>query len=69
MVLATIAFIHLSVSTSMILVPSRDGVSHNPTEYTSPENCALGAQVLLQSVLGFDRIRAERRVIWSYQLV
>ena len=31
------------VLTSMIFVPCRDGVSHDPTEYTSPENCALGA--------------------------
>jgi len=27
------------VPTSMIFVPCRDGVSHNPVEYTSPENC------------------------------
>jgi hydantoinase/carbamoylase family amidase len=40
--------------TSMIFVPSRDGVSHNPHEYTSPEHCALGAQVLLDAVLHYD---------------
>jgi hydantoinase/carbamoylase family amidase len=40
--------------TSMIFVPSKDGISHNPNEYTSPEHCALGAQVLLQSVLFYD---------------
>ncbi|KAI0533425.1 hypothetical protein GGR58DRAFT_486722 [Xylaria digitata] len=44
--------------TSMIFVPSKNGVSHNPEEYTSPEDCALGAQVLMQSVLRFDRMRA-----------
>ncbi|KAI0441375.1 hypothetical protein F4803DRAFT_419274 [Xylaria telfairii] len=44
--------------TSMIFVPSRNGVSHNPEEYTSPEDCALGAEVLMQSVLRFDRMRA-----------
>ena len=42
------------VKTSMIFVPSKDGISHNPTEYTSPEDCALGAQVLLQAVLRYD---------------
>ncbi|KAF2491389.1 amidase [Lophium mytilinum] len=42
------------VPTSMIFVPSKDGVSHNPNEYTSPEHCALGAQVLLQAVLKYD---------------
>jgi hydantoinase/carbamoylase family amidase len=43
--------------TSMVFVPCRNGVSHNPEEYTSPEDCAIGAQVLLQSVLLFDRQR------------
>ena len=33
--------------TSMIFVPSRDGISHNPNEYTSPEHCTLGAQFFL----------------------
>lgn len=46
--------------TSMIFVPSRGGVSHNPREYTSPGDCAVGADVLLQSVLRFDRLRASR---------
>ncbi|KAI1420364.1 hypothetical protein F5Y12DRAFT_788338 [Xylaria sp. FL1777] len=46
--------------TSMIFVPSKNGVSHNPEEYTSPEDCALGAQVLMQSILRFDRMRASR---------
>ncbi|QRV88232.1 Gly-Xaa carboxypeptidase [Ceratobasidium sp. AG-Ba] len=43
--------------TSMIFVPSRDGLSHNPLEYTSPEDCALGAQVLLNAVLRYDSMR------------
>jgi hydantoinase/carbamoylase family amidase len=42
------------VNSTMIFVPSKDGVSHNPAEYTSPEDCALGAQVLLQAVLRYD---------------
>lgn len=42
------------VKTSMIFVPSKDGISHNPNEYTSPDDCELGAQVLLQSVLRYD---------------
>ncbi|KAI4718782.1 amidase [Aureobasidium sp. EXF-10727] len=50
------------VPTTMIFVPSRDGVSHNPVEYTKPEDCALGAQVLMQSVLRYDRRRAEGKV-------
>jgi len=43
--------------TGMIFVPCRDGVSHNPAEYSSPEDCAIGAQVLLGAVLRYDRLR------------
>ncbi|KAG9249048.1 hypothetical protein BJ878DRAFT_485857 [Calycina marina] len=46
--------------TSMIFVPCRDGVSHHPAEYCSPEDCGNGAQVLLGAVLRYDRLRAER---------
>ncbi|KAI1338422.1 amidase [Xylariaceae sp. FL0016] len=46
--------------TSMIFVPSRNGVSHNPEEYTSPEDCAIGAGVLMQSVLRYDGLRASQ---------
>ncbi|KAK8048477.1 hypothetical protein PG994_010207 [Apiospora phragmitis] len=44
--------------TTMIFVPCRDGVSHNPAEYTSPEDCAIGAEVLMHSVLKYDAMRA-----------
>lgn len=44
--------------TSMIFVPSKNGVSHHPEEWTSPEDCALGAEVLCQSVLRYDRAMA-----------
>jgi N-carbamoyl-L-amino-acid hydrolase len=37
--------------TSMIFVPSREGVSHNPDEYTAPEDLEAGANVLLQTLL------------------
>jgi N-carbamoyl-L-amino-acid hydrolase len=47
--------------TAMIFVPCRDGISHNEIEFTSKEQCAKGAQVLLQAVLEFDRGLAERR--------
>ncbi|KAF2090342.1 N-carbamoyl-L-amino acid hydrolase [Saccharata proteae CBS 121410] len=46
--------------TSMIFVPSQNGVSHNPHEYTSPEDCTVGAEVLMKSVLSYDKLRAER---------
>lgn len=50
------------VPTCMIFVPCRAGVSHNPREYCSPQDCATGAQVLLQSVLAYDRLRTARGV-------
>ena len=37
--------------TSMIFVPSVDGISHNPAEFTRPEHLALGADVLLRTLL------------------
>ncbi|OAL40213.1 hypothetical protein AYO20_00633 [Fonsecaea nubica] len=40
--------------TSMVFIPSKGGISHHPDEYSSPEQCALGAQVLLESVLRYD---------------
>ncbi|KAF2839677.1 Zn-dependent exopeptidase [Patellaria atrata CBS 101060] len=43
--------------TSMIFVPSKGGVSHNPREFTSEEDCTLGAQVLVGSVVECDRRR------------
>jgi beta-ureidopropionase / N-carbamoyl-L-amino-acid hydrolase len=41
--------------TAMIFVPSRGGISHNEAEWTSFEQCAAGAQVLLNAVLEYDR--------------
>lgn len=34
------------VPTGMLFVPSRDGISHSPDEYTTPAHCELGARVL-----------------------
>ncbi len=39
----------------MIFVPSRDGISHSQDEYTSPEQCAVGANVLLHTILAIDK--------------
>ena len=38
----------------MIFVPSRDGISHSPREYSKPEEITNGANVLLQTVLKLD---------------
>lgn len=42
----------------MIFVPSEAGVSHADTEYTSPEQCAMGAEVLFQTLLKLDQYYA-----------
>ncbi|OLN90001.1 N-carbamoyl-L-amino acid hydrolase [Colletotrichum chlorophyti] len=46
--------------TTMIFVPCKDGVSHHPEEYCSPEDCAIGTQALLEAVVGYDHLRASR---------
>jgi beta-ureidopropionase / N-carbamoyl-L-amino-acid hydrolase len=43
------------VPMGMIFVPSIGGISHSPKELTSWEDCANGANVLLQAVLALDR--------------
>jgi len=35
----------------MIFVRSKDGVSHHPAEWSSPEDCAMGAEVLYYTLL------------------
>ena len=39
----------------MIFVPSLNGLSHSEAEYTSPEHCIQGTNVLLQTFLKVDR--------------
>lgn len=41
--------------TGMIFVPSKDGISHSPKEFTSREDMANGARVLLETVLAIDQ--------------
>ncbi len=37
--------------TAMVFTPSRDGISHNPREYTAPADLEAGANVLLHTML------------------
>ncbi|KAK1850572.1 beta-alanine [Colletotrichum chrysophilum] len=46
--------------TTMIFVPCKDGVSHHPEEYCSPEDCANGTQALLEAVVSYDKLRASK---------
>lgn len=43
------------VPTGMIFVPSKDGISHSPKEFTSAEDMANGANVLLRTILSLDK--------------
>jgi N-carbamoyl-L-amino-acid hydrolase len=49
------AYIARVAPAAMIFVPSAGGLSHNEAEATSFDECAAGAQVLLNAVLEFDR--------------
>lgn len=39
----------------MIFIPSKDGISHAPAEFSSKEDIANGANVLLQTILELDK--------------
>lgn len=41
---------------AMIFVPSVGGISHAPQEYTTPEDCAHGADMLLNAVVAADAL-------------
>jgi beta-ureidopropionase / N-carbamoyl-L-amino-acid hydrolase len=49
------AYLARVVPTTMIFVPCAGGISHNEAESTTCEECAAGAQVLLNAVLEYDR--------------
>ncbi|MEL7011423.1 MAG: Zn-dependent hydrolase [Cyanobacteria bacterium J06648_1] len=40
----------------MIFVPSEMGVSHDASEYTSPEQCTQGANILLQTLIRLGKV-------------
>jgi N-carbamoyl-L-amino-acid hydrolase len=54
------AYVSRVAPASMIFVPCKDGISHNEAEFSAKEQCAAGAQVLLQAVLDYDQRLAER---------
>jgi beta-ureidopropionase / N-carbamoyl-L-amino-acid hydrolase len=49
------AYVARVAPTTMIFVPSAGGISHHEAESTSFDECAAGAQVLLNAVLEYDR--------------
>ncbi len=42
--------------TAMVFTPSVNGISHNPAEYTSPEDLEAGANVLLHTMLALANL-------------
>ena len=52
-------FIASYIPTAMIFVPSVNGYSHREDEFTSYEDCAKGANVLLNSVLKLSREKVD----------
>jgi acetylornithine deacetylase/succinyl-diaminopimelate desuccinylase-like protein len=42
------------VPAGMLFVPSAGGVSHNPAEHTTPDQCDLGARVLARALVQAD---------------
>ncbi|KAF2720004.1 amidase [Polychaeton citri CBS 116435] len=57
------AMTQLKVPTAMIFVPSKDGISHSPAEFTSELQCAHGVQTLADAILAFDRMT--RMDLWQ----
>jgi N-carbamoyl-L-amino-acid hydrolase len=49
------AYVARVAPTTMIFVPCAGGLSHNEAESTSFDECAAGAQVLLNAVLEYDQ--------------
>ncbi|KAI1208623.1 amidase [Annulohypoxylon truncatum] len=44
----------LVIPTTMLFIPSKNGISHNPAEFSFEEDCEIGAQTLLQAVINYD---------------
>jgi N-carbamoyl-L-amino-acid hydrolase len=56
------AFLGRIAPMAMIFVPSREGKSHCPEEWTEPEQCKSGAAVLYETVLRIDADPAFGRI-------
>ncbi|CAN6638755.1 hypothetical protein TRVA0_017S00958 [Trichomonascus vanleenenianus] len=48
------------VPTGMLFIPCHKGISHNPAEYSSPEDLARGVQTLLGGVLRYDNLLKQK---------
>jgi len=41
---------------AMVFVPSVEGISHNPAEFTEPKDMVLGTNILLQVLIELSNI-------------
>ena len=41
---------------AMVFVPSVEGISHNPAEFTAPEDLVMGTNILLQVLIELSQI-------------
>lgn len=48
----------------MIFVPSKNGISHNPEEWTEFSDVALGVEALARAIIHFDQNIEEMKVSW-----
>jgi len=48
-------FMSYKAPSGMIFIPCKDGISHNESEYASPEHVTAGADVLLQVILQYAK--------------
>jgi len=46
----------------LVFIPSKNGISHNPKEYSSPKEMANGANVMLHTVLLLDKRLTEKDI-------
>lgn len=52
----------IAVPTAMIFIPCRNGISHSPLEYSTPEAIHRGAQTMLGAVLKYDEfLRSQQK--------
>lgn len=48
------------IPTGMLFTRCKDGISHSPEEYSTPEDCAKSAEVMLGAYLRYDELIRSR---------
>ncbi|NSZ60082.1 Zn-dependent hydrolase (plasmid) [Agrobacterium tumefaciens] len=53
--------------TAMIFIPCKDGVSHNPAESAEKDQCTMGTQVLLETIIAYQSSMASEQQTFQRQ--